>query len=91
MRMGDVATTDVGPVIDEELRLGIQDHIDAARTDGRGHTRLSRRTSHSWHRRPSEWTVLLISPIEGFLTVLHIATYKSGDGQGYRDINRLRS
>ena len=73
-------STDVGPVIDEAARIGIQDHIDAAAADGR-----------VLHALPMPDTGTFVAPTaikvngiadltrEIFGPVLHIATYKSND------------
>ncbi|MFB1025087.1 MAG: bifunctional proline dehydrogenase/L-glutamate gamma-semialdehyde dehydrogenase PutA, partial [Octadecabacter sp.] len=82
LRMGDPwnLTTDVGPVIDETARQGIQDHIDAARTDGRVIHALVAPDTGTFVAP----TVIRVNGIadltrEIFGPVLHIATYKSGD------------
>ncbi|AKS45405.1 L-proline dehydrogenase /delta-1-pyrroline-5-carboxylate dehydrogenase [Octadecabacter temperatus] len=73
-------STDVGPVIDEAARKGIQDHIDTAAADGR-----------VLHALPVPDTGTFVAPtaikVDGiadltreiFGPVLHIATYKSQD------------
>ena len=82
LRMGDPwqLTTDVGPVIDETARVGIQDHIDAARTDGRVlHALIA--PDIGTFVAPTAIRVNGIADLtrEIFGPVLHIATYKSGD------------
>jgi RHH-type proline utilization regulon transcriptional repressor/proline dehydrogenase/delta 1-pyrroline-5-carboxylate dehydrogenase len=82
LRMGDPwhLTTDVGPVIDETARQGIQDHIDAARTDGRVIHALVAPDTGTFVA-PTAIRVNGIADLtrEIFGPVLHIATYKSGD------------
>ena len=82
-------TTDVGPVIDETARAGIQDHIDAARMDGRVlHTLIAPVTGT--FIAPTAIRVNGIGDLtrEIFGPVLHIATYKSSDlGKVIADIN----
>ena len=73
-------TTDVGPVIDETARAGIQDHIDAARMDGRVLHALIAPVMGTFIA-PTAIRVNGISDLtrEIFGPVLHIATYKSSD------------
>ncbi len=71
-------STDVGPVIDEAARRGIQDHIEAARAEGRVMAEL-KRPAHGTYVAP---TILKVSGIgdlerEIFGPVLHLATFKS--------------
>ncbi|MDF3413064.1 bifunctional proline dehydrogenase/L-glutamate gamma-semialdehyde dehydrogenase PutA [Sulfitobacter sp. M57] len=80
LQMGDPweLRTDVGPVIDTLARSGIQDHIEAARTNGRLVAELQR-PQNGTYVAP---TILRVQGIkdmkrEIFGPVLHIATFKS--------------
>ena len=82
LSMGDPwhLSTDVGPVIDEAARKGIQDHIDAARADGRVLHELAKPDGGTFVAP----TAIMVGGIadltrEIFGPVLHIATYKARD------------
>ena len=82
LRMGDPwqLRTDVGPVIDETARRGIQDHIDAAAADGRVMHALKAPEGGTFVAP----TVIKIDGIadlkrEIFGPVLHVVTYKARD------------
>ncbi|MEI4196098.1 bifunctional proline dehydrogenase/L-glutamate gamma-semialdehyde dehydrogenase PutA [Roseovarius sp. E0-M6] len=73
-------STDCGPVIDEEARTGIADHIQQARTDGRLLHELKTPNAGTFIA-PSLIKVGGIKDIEReiFGPVLHVATFKSRD------------
>ncbi|MEN8841421.1 MAG: bifunctional proline dehydrogenase/L-glutamate gamma-semialdehyde dehydrogenase PutA [Octadecabacter sp.] len=73
-------STDVGPVIDDAARKGIQDHIDTAAAEGRVLHALSVPSTGTFVA-PTAIQVDGIADIrrEIFGPVLHIATYKSRD------------
>ena len=82
LTMGDPwqLTTDVGPVIDEAARTGIQNHINMAKSEGRLIYALDLPASGTFIAP----TVLKVDGIgdltkEIFGPVLHITTYKSQD------------
>lgn len=81
LKLGDpwALSTDVGPVIDDDARTTIQDHIDAARTQGRIIHELGL-PAHGTFVAP---TVIKVDGIadmtrEIFGPVLHVATFKAG-------------
>ncbi len=80
LNMGDPwnLSTDVGPVIDETARKGIQDHIETARAEGRLIAELQP-PANGTYVAP---TILRVNGIadmkrEIFGPVLHLATFKS--------------
>ena len=80
LRLGDPwhLTTDVGPVIDEAARKGIQDHIDVAASEGRLMHALKIPATGTFVAP----TVIKVNAIgdldrEIFGPVLHVVTYKS--------------
>lgn len=81
--------TDVGPVIDEAARKGIQDHIDTAKAEGRVLHQVNTPQTGTFVAP----TVIKVDGIadltrEIFGPVLHIATYKAEDlGKTIDDIN----
>ncbi len=82
LSMGDPwdLATDVGPVIDEAARKGIQDHIDTALADGRILHAMTPPNAGTFVAP----TVIRINGIaelerEIFGPVLHVATYKARD------------
>ncbi len=72
-------STDIGPVIDETARRGIQDYIDAARSEGRVMNELSLPSGGTFVAP----TVIRVNGIQDmdreiFGPVLHFATFKAG-------------
>ena len=73
-------STDVGPLIDETARTGIQSHIDNAQTEGRVLHTLSTPNTGTFVA-PTLIRIDGISDLkrEIFGPVLHVATFKSGE------------